>query len=87
MITARSEKGSLNMVQFYLSPCDICGGQRVTDTGVSPSTSVFSLSISLHQFSIINFIYTLLLPAGQTGEAWEPTKKQCYFVNRGPLSY
>jgi hypothetical protein len=43
------------------------------------------LSISLHQFSILSFIYVLLLPAGQTGEAWEPTKKQCYFVNRGPL--
>jgi len=73
------------MFQVYLSPCDIFGGQRGIDTGFSPSTSVFPLSISLQQFCTFNFIYTLFLLAGQTGEAWERTKKQCYFVNRGPL--
>jgi hypothetical protein len=45
----------------------------------------FSLVNIITQFSILNFIYTLLLPKGQTGEAWEPTKKQCHFVNREPL--
>jgi hypothetical protein len=31
------------------------------------------------------FIYILLLPEGQMGEAWEPSKKQCSFGNRGVL--
>ena len=31
------------------------------------------------------FIDMLLLPEGQTGEAWEPSKKQCCFGNRGAL--
>jgi hypothetical protein len=32
------------------------------------------------------FIYTLLLPEGQTGEGWcEPSEKQCSFGNRTAL--
>jgi len=34
----------------------------------------FPPSISFHQRSIPTFIYTMLLPEGQTGEAWEPSK-------------
>lgn len=64
MFTARSEKDYLNVFQVYFSPCDVCGVRRGTDTSFSPSTPVFPLSISLHQFSILNLIYVLLLPAG-----------------------
>ena len=41
----------------------------------------FSLSVSLHQWSALNIM--LFLPEGQTGKAWEPSKTQCSFVNRG----
>jgi len=43
------------------------------------------LSLSSHQCSIPTFIYTLLLQEGQMGEAWEPSKKQSSFGNRGAL--
>ena len=33
----------------------------------------FALPILFQQCSMITFIYMLLLPEGQTGEAWEPT--------------
>jgi hypothetical protein len=45
----------------------------------------FPLSVPFHQCSIVIFIYTLLLPEGQTSEAWEPAKKQCTSGNRGVL--
>jgi len=35
----------------------------------------FPMSVSFHQCSLLVFIYTLLLSEGQTGEAWEPSKK------------
>ena len=46
-----------------------------------PEYFSFSLSVSFHQCSIFIFIYMLLLPDGQAGEAWEPSKKQCSFRN------
>jgi hypothetical protein len=42
-------------------------------------------SVSFHQYCTPNFIYTLLSSEGQTGEAWEPSKKQCSFGNREAL--
>jgi len=35
----------------------------------------FPLSVSFQQWSLLIFIHMLLLPEGQTGEAWEPSKK------------
>ena len=41
----------------------------------------FPPSISLHQCSIHICTCTLLLPDEQTGEAWEPSRKQCSSEN------
>jgi len=35
----------------------------------------FPLSVSFHQCSTLIFTHTLLLPEGQTGEAWEASNK------------
>jgi hypothetical protein len=35
----------------------------------------FSLSVSFHHYSILKFMYMLLLPEGQTGKDWEASKK------------
>jgi hypothetical protein len=47
------------------------------------------LSVSFHQCStwcpILTFISMLLLADVETGETWEPYKKQCSFQNRGIL--
>jgi hypothetical protein len=64
------------------NPGQICGENRDIATGFYLRVPHFSLSVSLHQWSALIFIM-LLLPEGQTGEAWEPSKTQCSFVNRG----
>jgi hypothetical protein len=43
----------------------------------------FRLPVSFHQCSILNFIYTSLLPEVQKGEAWDSYKMQCSFGNWG----
>jgi hypothetical protein len=53
-------------VQSQVSPCEISGGQSGTGKGFSLKTSGFRC----HQ------CYTTLLTAQQTGEGWEPSKKQ-----------
>ena len=68
-------------VRSQLSPCEICGGQSASGTGFSPSTFVSPVSIILPTLHT-HFIYTLLLPEGQTGDAWKSSKKKCTFVNR-----
>jgi len=55
--------------------CGIYGKPSGTGRGFSSSTSV-SLSIWFHQCFILIFVYVLLLPAGQRGEVWEPSKQQ-----------
>jgi hypothetical protein len=39
------------------------------------------------ELCILLFIYTLLLPEDQMGEAWEPSKKQCFFQKSGSTGY
>jgi hypothetical protein len=39
----------------------------------------FSPFISIHHCSILILAHTLLLPEGQTGETWEPSKKAVLF--------
>jgi hypothetical protein len=34
---------------------------------------------SQYHYSTLFFIYTVVLPEGQKGEAWEPSKKLCFF--------
>ena len=43
----------------------------------------FPMSVSFHQCSQLIFMCTVILPEGQTGKAWEPSKKQSSFENRG----
>ena len=43
----------------------------------------FTLSASFPQNSILNFIYVLLWPEEQTGEAWELSKKLSFFFENG----
>jgi hypothetical protein len=68
-------------VPSQVSPCEVYHTQTGIWTGFSPSTSIFP-SASFQQRSVLIFIYMLLLPAGQTGEAWEPSEKHCSFGNR-----
>jgi hypothetical protein len=60
--------------------CQSNGGK-----GFSLSTSVFPLSVTMHEPSTFIFMYMLLLPEGQSTDAWEPSKKQCSFGNRETL--
>jgi hypothetical protein len=39
---------------------------------------VFLVSVSFHHCSILIFIYVLLLPEGQTSEAWGPSKSSAH---------
>ena len=52
------------------------------ETGFPPSTSVF---LCQYRSTNTSFICMLVLPEGQTGEAWDPSKKQCSFGNRETL--
>jgi hypothetical protein len=62
--------------------CSLCGTVHVgfvVDKApmvqvFSRSNSVFPLSISSHQFSMLVFVNILPLSEGQTGEAWEPSQ-------------
>ena len=54
-----------------------------TGTGFSPEYFDIILSVSPHAYAILISIYVLHLPEGPTGEAWEPSKKQCSFGNGG----
>jgi hypothetical protein len=54
-------------------------------TGLSPSTSVFPLSMSFLQYSMHILMYMLRVLDGQLDDAWEPSIKQCCFGNHRAL--
>jgi len=71
-------------IRFQVSSREICGGPSFTEKDFSPSTLLFPLSASSHQYAILIFIYMLLL-RGQMDKTWEHSKKNCSFVNLGAL--
>ena len=67
-----------------VNTCKICDGQGDSGT-ICQRVRRFASSASCQQCSTFIFVYMLLVPDGQTAEAWEPSKKQCYFGNLGAL--
>ena len=76
--------GYLNIIRFFSFGCAKtlsasfshlalppvhCGRQSSIGTVLSPTATLFTLSISVHQRSTLIFTYSLLLPEGQRGEA------------------
>ena len=57
---------------------------RVALGQVSRRVIRFFLS-SLRECAVLIFMYELLVPEGQTDEAWEPSRKYCCFGNQGAL--
>jgi hypothetical protein len=74
-LVAGCHRGAL--VRSQVTPCEICGGQSGTGTGLLRLLR-FSLSISFNQYPLI-FTYTLILPERQKCEAWETFKKAMLF--------
>jgi len=56
-------------VRSEISPCEICDKQSGTGTCLSPSTSVFPLSMSFLQYSMHILMYVLRVLGGQLGDA------------------
>jgi len=73
-------------VQFQISPCETCVGQRGTGKGLSSKYFAFPPSGTFYKYSVLTFIYTLLLAEEQTGEDWKLSIQQFCCGNREPLS-
>jgi hypothetical protein len=58
-------------VLFQASPYKICGGQICSETGFPLEFLGFSVSVSLHQCSILTFTHMLLLSEGQRRKIWK----------------
>jgi hypothetical protein len=71
------------LVRSQASTCKFRCGQCDTPTGFLPSTWFFPVTIILPMLHV-RFHFILLLPEGQTGEAWELPKNSS-FGNRGEL--
>jgi hypothetical protein len=61
-------------LRSQVSPYEISGGQRDTGAGFFPEYFGFPLSVSFPPILHTHLTYTSLLPEGQRGEAWEPSK-------------
>ena len=59
-----------------LSQCHFFRHKFHMDLGSNPG--ICDEKSATNQCSILISIYTLLLPEGQTGKAWEAFKKQCF---------
>jgi len=59
--------------ETWTSPYEINGGQSAMGQ-VFFRLIRFQLSVSLHNYSIIAFMLTLLSSEGQAGKAWKPSK-------------
>jgi hypothetical protein len=75
LLCAMTQAVSSNVWRFVVDKVTL-------QTGFPPSTSVF---LCQYRSTNTSFICMLVLPEGQTGEAWEPSKKQCSFGNRETL--
>jgi len=75
----RGSLGSIQRVSLRFVVDEVALGQSFL------RVLLFPLPISFHQYSILVFIYTLMLPERKTGGAWEPSKKKCSCGNRGVL--
>jgi hypothetical protein len=72
-------------VRSEISQCEICDEQSGNGTFFFFEYFSFPLSVSFFQYSMHIFMYMLRVLDGQMGDAWEPSKKQCCFGNRGAL--
>ena len=71
-------------VRSQASLCDTFGGQVGLEYDLSEYLGI-ALSLLFHQCFIL-FIYTLLVPEGQTGKAWAPCKTNNAISERGDHS-
>ena len=69
-------------VRSQANQCVTCGGQQCHWDRCNSDYFGFPLSLPFHKRSTLIFTYTLLLPEGQEGKAWEPSKKLCSIGNR-----
>jgi len=65
------------------SVCVICDAKSGTGPCFSPSTSGFPSQY--HSTNAPNWCSFIVVPEGQMGEAWEPSKRQCSFGNQAAL--
>jgi len=79
-------------VRSQASKCQIYGGQKCHWDSFFRLVLLFPPpgSVSLQQCLILILNYMFILPEGQMGgrtdEGWEPSKKECFFGNRGALN-
>jgi hypothetical protein len=64
-------------VRSQVSLCDICGGQSGTGRGLVARSLVFTFQY--HAMPFLSSFWNYFLPAGETGQTWEPSKKAVLF--------